>query len=112
MMEMAQAQQGGGTSVDPMPLVKLLAARSRCFTVVDRGAGYDALQRERAIEAGQGGWTHIPFKDKLRDRITTAGGYPTVRLPSNMRPIRSYVQSAMFPFVGRQTARARVGGMT
>ena len=52
MMEMAQAQQGGGTSVDPMPLVKLLAARSRCFTVVDRGAGYDALQRERAIAAG------------------------------------------------------------
>ena len=60
MMEMARAQQGGGTSVDPMPLVKLLAARSRCFTVVDRGAGYDALQRERAIAAGQGGAVAAP----------------------------------------------------
>ena len=55
MMEMAKSQRGEGQSVDPMPLVKLLAARSRCFTIVDRGAGYHALQRERAIAAGQGG---------------------------------------------------------
>jgi hypothetical protein len=53
MMEMAQGQQGGGGSVDPLPLLKLLAARSRCFTVVDRAAGFDAVQRERAIAAGQ-----------------------------------------------------------
>lgn len=53
MMEMAQAQQGGGgQSVDPLPLLKLLVSRSRCFTVVDRGAGFDALQRERALSAG------------------------------------------------------------
>lgn len=52
MMEMAQAQQGGGGSVDPLPLLKLLASRSRCFTVVDRGSAFDALQRERALSAG------------------------------------------------------------
>lgn len=55
MMDMAQAQQGGGSSVDPLPLLKLLAARSRCFIIVDRGAGFDALQRERALAAGAGG---------------------------------------------------------
>ena len=52
MMDMAQAQQGGGGSVDPLPLLKLLAARSRCFVIVDRGAGFEALQRERALAAG------------------------------------------------------------
>ena len=33
MMDMAQVQQGGGSSVDPLPLLKLLAARSRCFVM-------------------------------------------------------------------------------
>lgn len=37
---------------DPLPLLKLLVARSQCFTVVDRGAGFDAIQRERALAAG------------------------------------------------------------
>ena len=55
MMEMAHSQQGGGGSVDPLPLLKLLAARSRCFIIVDRGAGFDALQRERALAAGAAG---------------------------------------------------------
>ena len=55
MIEMAQAQQGGGGSVDPLPLLKLLAARSHCFIIVDRGAGFDALQRERALAAGATG---------------------------------------------------------
>ena len=55
MMEMAQAQQGGGGSVDQLPLLKLLAARSHCFVIVDRGAGFDALQRERALAAGATG---------------------------------------------------------
>ena len=55
MIEMAQAQQGGGGSVDPLPLLKLLAARSHCFVIVDRGAGFDALQRERALAAGATG---------------------------------------------------------
>lgn len=55
MMEMAQAQQGRGGSVDPLPLLKLLAARSHCFIIVDRGAGFDALQRERALTAGAAG---------------------------------------------------------
>ena len=53
MMEMAQSQQGAsGQAVDPLPLLKLLASRSRCFTVVDRGAAFDALQRERTLFAG------------------------------------------------------------
>jgi hypothetical protein len=49
---MAQAQQGGGGSVDPLPLLKRLVARLRCFTVVDRGVGFDAIQRGRALAAG------------------------------------------------------------
>ena len=55
IIEMAQAQQGRGGSVDPLPLLELLAARSHCFITVDRGAGFDALQRERALAAGATG---------------------------------------------------------
>lgn len=68
--EMAQAQQGGGVargeSVDPLPLQKLLAARSHCFVVVDRGAGFDALQRERAMTAGAAG------ADQIRETLQVA----------------------------------------
>lgn len=50
MMRMAEAQQNGGqTRVDPIPLLKLLAANSNCFLIVDRGEGFDALQREREM---------------------------------------------------------------
>ncbi|KTF67854.1 CsgG/HfaB family protein [Sphingomonas sp. WG] len=50
MMRMAEAQQNGGqTRVDPIPLLKLLAANSNCFLIVDRGEGFDALQREREL---------------------------------------------------------------
>lgn len=53
MVRMAEAQNGGGeTRVDPIPLLKFLAARSNCFLVVDRGEGFDALQRERELAAG------------------------------------------------------------
>ena len=62
MMDMAQAQQGGGGSVDPLPLLKLLAARSHCFVIVDRGAAFDALQRERTLAAGSSG---TPQKNTL-----------------------------------------------
>ena len=55
MIEMVQAQQGGGGSVDPLPLLKLLAARSHCFVIVDRGAGFDAPQRERSLAVGASG---------------------------------------------------------
>ena len=55
MIEMAQAQQGAGGSVNPLPLVKLLAPQSHCSIIVDRGAGFDALQRERALAAGASG---------------------------------------------------------
>lgn len=54
-MEMAQSQQRGGGWVDPPPLLKLLAARSRCFIIVDRGAGFDALQHDRALAADAAG---------------------------------------------------------
>ncbi|MDA4833166.1 hypothetical protein NY536_17130, partial [Enterobacter hormaechei] len=47
-VRMAEAQNGGGSArVDPLPLLKLLVAQSGCFYVVDRGEGFDALQRER-----------------------------------------------------------------
>jgi curli biogenesis system outer membrane secretion channel CsgG len=52
MMRMAQAQNGGNQRVDPLPLLKLLVAQSGCFQVVDRGEGFDALQRERQLAAG------------------------------------------------------------
>lgn len=54
IMAMARAQQGYSTSnVDPMPLIKILMAQSRCFRVVDRGAAFSALQREREISQGE-----------------------------------------------------------
>lgn len=50
LVRMAEAQNGGGTArVDPLPLVKLLAAKSGCFRVVERGAAFAALQAERQI---------------------------------------------------------------
>ena len=50
LLKMAEAQQGGGTArVDPLPLIKLMAARSNCFRVADRGAAMSALERERAM---------------------------------------------------------------
>lgn len=55
MLAMARAQQGGGMVVDPLPLLKLLAAQSGCFRVVDRGEAFNAIQRERMI--AQGGQT-------------------------------------------------------
>ena len=55
MIEMVQAQEWEGGSVDPLPLLKLLAAPWPCFVFVDRGAGFDALQRERSLAAGASG---------------------------------------------------------
>lgn len=53
LMRMAEMQNGGSTAkVDPLPLVKLMAARSGCFSVADRGAAFDALERERALAGG------------------------------------------------------------
>ncbi|MFC0205308.1 CsgG/HfaB family protein [Novosphingobium soli] len=53
LVQMAERQNGGSTArVDPLPLLKLMAARSNCFLVVERGGGFDALQRERALAAG------------------------------------------------------------
>lgn len=53
LMRMAEMQNGGSTAqVDPLPLVKLMAARSGCFMVADRGAAFDALERERALAGG------------------------------------------------------------
>jgi hypothetical protein len=53
MIRMAEAQNGGAAQkIDPLPLLKLLTAQSNCFQVLDRGEGFDALQRERALAAG------------------------------------------------------------
>lgn len=52
LVRMAEAQNGGSARVDPLPLLKLLVAQSGCFQVVDRGEGFDALQRERQLAAG------------------------------------------------------------
>lgn len=55
LLRMAEAQQGGGTArVDPLPLIKLMAARSNCFRVADRGAAMGALERERALNGATG----------------------------------------------------------
>lgn len=50
-MALAQ-QQEGVRPVSPLPLLKMLIARSRCFDIVERGEGFTALQREREIAAG------------------------------------------------------------
>lgn len=52
LVRMAEAQNGGSARVDPLPLLKLLVSQSNCFQVVDRGEGFDALQRERQLAAG------------------------------------------------------------
>lgn len=53
LMNMARAQQGLSTArAEPIPLLKAIMAQSGCFQVVDRGEGFDALQRERALAAG------------------------------------------------------------
>ncbi|WP_133478568.1 CsgG/HfaB family protein [Cognatilysobacter segetis] len=36
----------------PSKLIKLFVSRSRCFTLVDRGAGMDAAMRERELASG------------------------------------------------------------
>lgn len=53
-MALARSQAGGGGEVDPIPLLKLIVARSGCFAVIDRGEGFNAVQRERELaNAGQ-----------------------------------------------------------
>lgn len=49
LMEMASQQSGAANNVDPLPLVKVLINQSQCFYIVERGAGFDAIQRERAL---------------------------------------------------------------
>ena len=51
LMRMAEAQNGESTArVDPLLLIKLMAARSSCFRVADRGGAFTALERERAMQ--------------------------------------------------------------
>lgn len=53
LVQLAERQNGGSTArVDPLPLLKLLAARSGCFQVAERGETFDALQKERLLAAG------------------------------------------------------------
>ena len=51
LMRMDEAQNGESTArVDPLLLIKLMAARSSCFRVADRGGAFTALERERAMQ--------------------------------------------------------------
>jgi hypothetical protein len=53
LMQLAERQNGGSPSkVDPIPVLKLLTARSNCFALVERGTAFDALQRERELAGG------------------------------------------------------------
>src|SRR5665213_1782872 len=36
----------------PEALIKVLVMRSGCFTVLDRGKGFEMMQQERALSAG------------------------------------------------------------
>ena len=49
LARMAAQQDGQLSPVDPMPLIKLMAARSNCFQLVERGAAQSALEREREL---------------------------------------------------------------
>jgi len=44
--------------------------------------------------------THNEAKDRERDKITAAGGYPTIRLTAKMRPTRVSVAAALKPVLG------------
>ncbi|NJM50200.1 MAG: hypothetical protein HC843_04395 [Sphingomonadales bacterium] len=41
-----QNKKGGPDKVDPGPLLKLFAAKSRCFQIADRSAAFEAIQKE------------------------------------------------------------------
>jgi very-short-patch-repair endonuclease len=45
-------------------------------------------------------WTHNWAKDHARDRITSAGGYQTIRMPANQQPTRASIAAALAPVVG------------
>jgi hypothetical protein len=48
---LAESQNGkdGPMRVDPIPIVRLMAANSGCFLVAERGESYEAVKRERAL---------------------------------------------------------------
>ncbi len=76
-LALARSQQGG--DVDPIPLLKLLVSRSGCFGVVDRGAGFSAVQRERELAnagqvATQNGATITPSDYVLVAQMVYANG--------------------------------------
>lgn len=76
-LALARSQQG--SNVDPIPLLKLLVSRSGCFGVVDRGAGFSAVQRERELAnagqvATQNGATITPSDYVLVAQMVYANG--------------------------------------
>ena len=77
MMELAQGQQGGGTAVDPL--------------LQDRASG------EIRVLVELNHRTHNASKDRDRDRVTAAGGYPAVRLSARARPTRASMAAAVAP---------------
>ena len=76
---LALARSQGGGDVDPIPLLKLLVSRSGCFGVVDRSAGFSAVQRERELAnagqvATQNGATITPSDYVLVAQMVYANG--------------------------------------
>lgn len=76
----------------PQKLLKLYVQKSGCFTLVDRGAGFDAAQRERDLEA----------QGQLQRRSNVGGGQ--VRAAD-------YVLTAEVVAADRDTGGSAVGGI-
>lgn len=76
----------------PQKLLKLYVQRSGCFTLVDRGAGFDAAQRERDLDAD----------GKLQRRSNVGGGQ--VRAAD-------YILVAEVVAADRDTGGSTVGGI-
>jgi hypothetical protein len=49
-----QNQKGGPSKVAPAPLLKLFAAKSGCFQIVDRSAAYEAIKKENERTGNNG----------------------------------------------------------
>jgi hypothetical protein len=102
MMRMAQAQNGGNQRVDPLPLLKLLVAQSGCFQVVDRGEGFDALQRERQLAAG-GSVAGANNQATLRRQITCSK--PRYSIQTRMQAAAAVASAPCFRVVSASNRR-------
>lgn len=66
LVRLAEAQNGGSSAkVDPLPLLKLLAAKSGCFRIVERGEAFAALEAERQIAGSAAAGKRLVASDFL-----------------------------------------------